>query len=368
MVIWLWIGFIVFVLVMLALDLGVFNREAHVISTPEALRWTGLCVVLALAFTVFVYFAYEHHLFGIGLHHSDVKSGWDGAVKFLAGYIVEQSLSLDNIFVIALIFSYFRIPRVYQHRVLFWGIIGALIMRGAMIILGTQLLEHFRWMIYVFGGLLIVTAVKMMSAGEEPPEPDRNILVRIARKFYPVARELEGEKFFTQVPVGDIAERGFPPTVSETEELPHPVPIKPESAPNYSGGAAGTRRAMTPMFVCLLVIESTDVLFAIDSIPAIFAITRDPFIVFTSNVFAILCLRSMFFALSGMMHKFRHLKTSLVFLLAYIGVKMLLSAKIHIPTPFSLAVIAGILGVGVVASLLSKAAPEDSHGDSHAGS
>ncbi len=328
----LWVGFVVFVLVMLALDLGIFNRKAHVISTAEALRWTGLCVALALVFTVFVYFAYTHHWLGIGLAYSDVENGRDGAIKFLTGYIVEQSLSLDNIFVIALIFSYFRIPRVFQHRVLFWGILGALIMRGVMIIAGAALIARFHWVIYIFGVLLLLTAVKMMFAGEEPPEPENNILVRLARRFYPVSPQMEGDHFFVELP---------------------PDPAAP---------ARHGRKAMTPMFVCLLVIESTDVLFAVDSIPAIFAVTRDPFIVFTSNVFAILCLRSMFFALAGMMHKFRYLKTSLVFLLAYIGVKMLLSGFYKIDTGFSLSIIAGILAVGVVASLLSKkaVAPDES--------
>lgn len=314
MVIWLWVGFLLFVGLLLALDLGVFNREAHVIRTAEAMRWTGFCVLLALLFTGFVYYIYEHDWLGIASSVGLETSGKQAALDFFTGYLVEQSLSLDNVFVIALIFLYFGVPPVHQHRVLFWGILGALIMRGAMIFAGTILIRRFDWIIYVFGVILLLTAVKMLFAGEEKVEPDRNLLVRFARRFYPVSSAFAGDRFFTEI---------------------------------------DGRRAMTPMFVCLLIIESTDVLFAVDSIPAIFAITQDPFIVFTSNVFAILCLRSMYFALAGMISKFRYLKTSLVFLLAYIAVKMLLSHHYPIDTIVSLAIIAGILFVGVIASLVS---------------
>ncbi|MBI4717200.1 MAG: TerC family protein [Planctomycetes bacterium] len=313
MIVWLWIGFILVILFLLALDLGVFNRKAHVISTREALCWTAVWVSLAMAFTVFVYFAYENHWMGIGRESAHTEDGKTAALEFLAGYLVEESLSLDNIFVIALIFAYFRVPPQFQHRTLFWGIVGALIMRGAMIGAGTALISRFEWVIYVFGVLLIVTAVKLLLAGDEQVDPERNPLVRLARRFYPVSKEFEGEKFFTRV---------------------------------------DGRPAVTPLFLVLLVVESTDVLFAVDSIPAIFAITRDPFLVFTSNVFAILGLRSLYFALAGMMDKFRYLKISLVFVLAFVGVKMLLSHHYPIPILVSLAIIAGILSVGVLASVV----------------
>jgi tellurite resistance protein TerC len=312
MAIFLWLGFILFVVLMLALDLGVLNRKAHVISTREALRWTALCVFLAMLFVPFVYFAYQRHWFGMGL--DPLESGRTAAASFFTGYIIELSLSLDNIFVIALIFAYFGIPRIYQHRVLFWGILGALVMRGAMILAGAKLIQTFHWMIYAFGALLIFTALKMLLAGEGKVEPERNPLVRIARRLYPVTPDFRGEKFFARV---------------------------------------DGRRAITPLFLTLLIVESTDVLFALDSIPAIFGITYDPFIVFTSNVFAILCLRSMYFALAGMIEYFRYLKFSLIGLLGFVGMKMLVSpALVEIGIGVSLLVIAAILGAGVAASLL----------------
>lgn len=321
---WIWIGFVAFVLLMLALDLGVLNRKAHVIRAREALLWTLLCVALALVFNVLVYFMYEHNWLGIAENFGTrgpadagsakrVSDGWRAALEFFTGWVIEYSLSLDNIFVIAIIFRYFRVPQQYQHRVLFWGILGALVMRGAMIWAGTELITRFFWMNYLFGAILLFTAVKMLRSGDEEPEPDRNPLVRLARRFYPVSPAFEGQKFFTMV---------------------------------------DGRKAMTPMFVALLVVESTDVLFAVDSIPAIFAITRDPFIVFTSNVFAILGLRSLYFALASLLDKFYYLKLSLVFLLAFVGVKMLLAHHYHLAAEVSLAIIVAILAVGIVASLL----------------
>jgi len=319
MTFWLWFGFIVFVLTMLALDLGVFHRHAHVVSVREALSWCGVCAALSLVFTVVLYFMYENHWLGMGLKEGHTEDGWKAAIDYLTGYIIEMSLSLDNIFVIAVIFGYFCVPELYQHRVLFWGILGALIMRGVMIAAGAALITRFEWIIYVFGGLLILTAVKMLITNNEDIHPDRNPLVRLARRFYPVTPNYEGEHFFSRI---------------------------------------DGRRAVTPLFLVLLVVESTDVLFAVDSIPAIFAITRDPFIVFTSNVFAILCLRSMYFALAGMISKFRYLKVSLVFVLAYVGVKMLLSHHVHIPTLVSLSVIVGMLAVGILASIFRSGPPE----------
>jgi tellurite resistance protein TerC len=311
----IWVGFIALVIALLSLDLGVFHRKSHTIGVREALAWTGFWGALSLGFSVLVYFFYQHHWLGIGITVGHTMPGREAAMTFLTGYLLEFSLSVDNLFVIALIIAYFRVPATYQHRVLFWGILGALVMRGLMIGTGTWLINRISWMIYVFGALLIVTAVRMLSLGDEEIEPDRNPLVRFARRFYPVTPHFDGPKFFTR----------------------------------WEG-----RRAVTPLFLVILVIESTDLLFAIDSIPAILGITSDPFLVFTSNVFAIMGLRSLYFALAGMMDKFRYLKVSLVILLIFIGVKMLLSHFIHIRIPVSLGVIGGILGLGVVASLVAS--------------
>lgn len=310
---WLWIGFILLILGLLALDLGVMHRRPHVIGTREALLWTTFWIVLALLFNVAVYYIYEHHWLGIGLSIREPMSGSEAALKYFTGYVVEKSLSLDNIFVFALIFKYFAVPLIHQHRVLFWGIIGALVLRGVMIALGVALIHRFNWIIYVFGALLILTALKMLLTREDKIEPDKNPLVRLARRFYPVTSDYQEQKFFTRI-----------------------------------DGA----RAITPLFLVLLVVESTDVMFAVDSIPAIFAITTDPFIVFTSNVFAILGLRALYFALASVIDKFRYLKVSLMLVLVYVGVKMILSHHYPIPTGISLGVIVGILATGIVSSIL----------------
>ncbi len=330
MTIWLWGGFVVFVLAMLALDLGVFNRKAHVFTIREALYWTMLWVCLALAFNVAIYFLYEHHWLGIGLTVGHELDGRTAALQFFTGYVIEKSLSLDNIFVIAMIFSYFSVPAIYQHRVLFWGIIGALVMRGLMILAGVALIQRFDGVVYVFGALLIMTAVKMLIVRHDNLDPGKNPLIRLAKKFYPLSETYDGARFFTHI---------------------------------------NGKRAITPLFLALLIVESTDLLFAVDSIPAIFAVTRDPFIVFTSNVFAILGLRSLYFALAGMMSRFRYIKTSLVFVLAFVGVKMILMHHHPIPTFVSLSIILGILAVGLIASyvgakrdtapLVSPIAPQD---------
>ena len=308
----LWIGFLIIIVLLLSLDLGVFHRRVHAIKAKEALLWTLFWVFLALLFNVFIYFAYKNCWFGIGTAENHIKSGADAALKYFTGYLIEKSLSLDNIFVIALIFSYFKVPAMYQHRVLFWGIMGALIMRGVMIFAGVALIKKFAWMIYVFGLFLIITAIKMLITRQDKIEPEKNILIKLAEKIYPVTKNFEGAKFFIK---------------------------------------KGKVRSITPLFLVLLVIESTDVLFAIDSIPAIFAVTLDPFIVFTSNIFAILGLRSLYFALSAMMDKFRFLKLSLVFILAFVGVKMILSHSFPIPTLVSLCIITAILFVGIYASI-----------------
>jgi tellurite resistance protein TerC len=271
--------------------------------------------VLALVFNAAVYYMYEHHWLGIGLEVGHELTGKQAALQFFTGYVIEKSLSLDNIFVIALIFAYFNVPAVYQHRVLFWGILGALIMRGLMIAAGAALIQRFDWIVYVFGAFLLATAVKMLIVRHENLAPDKNPAVRLARFFYPVSAHFERQRFFTRI---------------------------------------GDRRAITPLFLVLLVVESSDVLFAVDSIPAIFAITRDPFLVFTSNVFAILGLRSLYFALAGIMERFRYLRISLVFVLAFVGVKMLLAHHYPIPTWVSLSVICAILLIGIVASLIGS--------------
>jgi tellurite resistance protein TerC len=314
MVVWAWVAFVAFVLAMLALDLGVLNRGAHVIRTAAAIRFSIFCAILAVLFSVFIYFGYEHDWLELQTNSPDKLSGKDAALQFLIGWIIEQSLSLDNIFVIAVIFSYFGVPMKYQHRTLFWGIIGALVMRLAMIMLGAALIEKFSWIMYVFGGLLLYTAWKMLWSSDEKVDPDRNPLVRIARRVYPVTSDFHEQQFFVKI---------------------------------------NGRQMITPLFLTLLAIESTDVLFAVDSIPAIFAVTRDPFIVFTSNVFAILNLRSLYFALANLLDRFKLLKYSLVLILAYVGVKMLVEHHfgVHFPTGVTLAVVVIALVSGVIASI-----------------
>ena len=324
MTIWIWVGFIVLILLLLALDLGVLNRRDHVISTREALVWTSLWISLALAFNVCVYFMYQHNWLGIGVTMGLAASGYDAAIAFFTGYLIEKSLSLDNIFVIALIFNYFKVPLKYQHRVLFWGILGALIMRGAMIGAGTALIQRFGWAIYLFGGFLIITAGRMIFTDDDAPDLENNRIVRLTRHLYPVTPHLEGHNFFTRL---------------------------------------DGRRAITPLFLVLLLVESSDVIFAVDSIPAIFAVTLDPFIVFTSNIFAILGLRSLYFVLAGLLDKFHYLKMSLVFILAYVGMKMLVSHHLHIPSWISLVLIILALVVGIIFSLI-KAGRASEGGDS----
>lgn len=312
MTIWLWIGFLFLIFALLALDLGVFHRKAHQISVKEAIGWSVFWISLAMAFNIAIYFLYSQHWLGIGKEIGHEISGEQAALQFLAGYVIEKSLSLDNIFVIAMIFVYFSVSPAIQHRVLFWGILGALVMRGVMILAGVALIQRFSWMIYVFGAMLILTAVKMLVDRHDNLEPEKNPLVKLAQRFFPVTDSFEGQHFFTRL---------------------------------------NGKFAITPLFLVLLVIESTDVLFAIDSIPAIFAVTYDPFLIFTSNVFAILGLRSLYFALAAMMEKFRYMKMSLVFVLAYVGVKMLLSHHYPIAIGKSLAIIGGILLVGILASV-----------------
>ena len=325
---WLWFGFIVLVLLLLALDLGVFHRQAHVVHVREALLWSGIWILLALLFNGFVYFAYEYHWHGLDLPNAE-PDGRAAAVFFFTGYIVEKSLSLDNIFVIALIFSYFKVPALYQHRLLFWGVLGALVMRGAMILAGAALIERFHWVVYVFGVLLIVTAARLLLARQEP-DPKNNLLVRAVKKLFAVTDDFVG--------------------------------------PNLAVRSEG-RLMLTPLALALVAVESADVVFAVDSVPAIFAITLDPFLVFTSNVFAILGLRSLFFALADILERFHYLKLSLAVLLVLIGVKMLLKDVLEdVPglTYYTLGVIAFVLAAGVVASLIRARRMQSEAGDAAA--
>lgn len=310
-----WIAFLILVAGMLALDLGVFNKKDHEIGVGEALRWTGVWIGVSLLFNLALYF-----LYGKGYIPNTELSGGEAALEFLTGYIIEKSLSMDNIFVMAAIFGYFKIPKIYQHRVLFWGILGAIIFRGVFVIGGAALLHHFEWIMYVFGALLIFSALKMLfSKEDEEQDLSQNTVVKLAKKFFPITTKIEGHAFF-------LKENG--------------------------------KRYITPLFLSLLVIETTDIFFAVDSIPAIFAVTRDPFIVFTSNIMAILGLRSLYFALAAMLGKFHLLKYALVFILGFVGVKMLIMEVYKIPTWISLSVIVLALGLGIAASFMFPAKEE----------
>jgi tellurite resistance protein TerC len=344
--IWIWIGFILLILLFLALDLGVFHRTAHVVRVREALGWSGVWIGVALLFCVFVYFGYENHWLGLGLVPDPVdgavNDGARAAVKYLTGYVVEKSLSVDNIFVIAMIFGFFAVPAIYQHRVLFWGILGALVMRGVMIGIGATLIARFNWILYVFGALLILTAVKMLLMKTDHSDPSQNIIVRLTRKWVPVTDSFHGEHF--------IVRAG-----SDASHEP-PVPGDLVVADRAVDSARAGSIMLTPLTLSLIMVETTDLIFAVDSIPAIFAITADPFLVFTSNVFAILGLRSLYFALAGMIDRFRYLKYALAIVLAVVGVKMLAHAplKALLGAGFNfylLGLVLLILLVGVVVSL-----------------
>ena len=347
--VWLWVGFIVFVLLMLALDLGVFHRHAHVITVKEALGWTAVWVMLSLAFSVFVYYGYENHWQGLGSSIDAVdgviNDGTTATVKYLTGYVVEKSLSVDNIFVIAMIFGFFAVPSIYQHRVLFWGILGALLMRGAMIALGATLIARFHWVLYVFGAFLIVTGIKMLVLKTDHSDPNQNIIVRLTRRFFPITLGFHGQHF--------VVRAGAP--TSYESEFPGTAALPDEAVDQARPGML----MLTPLALTLIVVEFTDLIFAVDSIPAIFAITADPFLVFTSNVFAILGLRSLYFALGGMLNKFRYLKVSLALVLMVVGVKMLIAEWLKgiLGTNFNfylLGMVLLILAAGVAGSLIAE--------------
>jgi tellurite resistance protein TerC len=301
-----WVVFALFVLAMLALDLGVFHRKAHAVRLPEALAWTGVWVSLALLFNLGIYLGW------IG-PYAGGEARQEAALEFLTGYVIEVSLSVDNVFVFALLFSYFGVPANYRHRVLFWGILGALVMRAAMIFAGIALLQSFHFVLYIFSLILIFGGIKMWRSHGIKVDPQTNPVLRLVRRIFPVAQGNHGPHFFTR----------------------------------EKGGLA-----VTPLFVVLLLVEWTDLIFAIDSIPAVLAVTQDPFIVFTSNVMAILGLRSLYFALAGVMERFHALHYGLAAILIFVGTKMLLADVYKIPTVVALGVVAGILALSVTLSLL----------------
>jgi tellurite resistance protein TerC len=294
---WLWVGFIAVILVLLALDLGVFHRKDRVVPAREALSWVVVWMTLALAFDAWVWWRF----------------GASRAVEFVTGYLIEQSLSVDNLFVFVIVFATFRIPAHLQHRVLFWGILTALVLRGAMIIAGSALLHRFHWLLYVFGVFLLVTGVRLYFHKEAEHDPERSWAFRVLRRIVPATPRLHGHDFFT---------------------------------------LEGGRRLATPLFLCLALIEISDVVFALDSVPAIFGVTLDPFIVFTSNVFAILGLRSLYFAIASLIGRFEYLKAGLSMVLVFIGAKMIAARWVHIHSGVSLAVVAALLGGSMAFSLV----------------
>ena len=295
-----WVAFNAFVIVMLSLDLGVFHRKAHCVSLNEALLWSAVWITLALAFNTWVYF----------------EMGWLKATEFFTGYVVEKSLSVDNLFIIAVLFTFFGVPAIYQHKILFWGIFGALVMRALMIAAGAALLTNFAWITYVFAGILFFTGIKMLFATNEVIDFEKNIALRLLRKVIPLTKEFHGDKFFVK---------------------------------------QGAKWAATPMFAVLICVEFTDLIFAVDSIPAIFAITQDIFIVYTSNVFAILGLRSLYFALSGILPYFHFLKYGLGVILCFVGAKMALAHTTwKLDSMVSLGVITGILAITILASIIHR--------------
>jgi len=360
--VWIWIGFILFVLFLLALDLGVLNRKSHVIGVKEALGWSALWISLGLAFSVFVYFGYENHWLGLGnkpdmvdrsadFPAGKINDGRTAVVKYLTGYVVEKSLSVDNIFVIAMIFGFFAVPAIYQHRVLFWGILGALVMRGAMIGVGSELIARYHWVLYIFGVFLLITAVKMLMVNSHS-DPSNNPVVKWVKRFFPITDKFHGEHFVVRAGSKASHEAAIP----EGFSLQNAGVVEEDKA--VAAAKVGTIM-LTPLALALISIEITDLVFAVDSIPAIFAITADPFLVFTSNVFAILGLRSLYFALAGMMEKFRYLKISLAIVLATVGVKMLAHTQIkallgeHFNL-YLLVLVLLILVAGVVASVIAN--------------
>ena len=376
--IWFWLGFLLLVASFLALDLGVFHRKAHAVSVKEALIWSVVWVGTSFAFSIFIYFAYAHHWLGLGMENKaaaeslrDIRFGLDGHqawLKYVTGYVVEWSLSVDNIFVIALIFAYFRIPAKYQHRVLFWGIMGAIVMRGGFILAGAAIIQKFHYILYFFGAFLLFTAYKMLTADGDP-DPSQSKVVKWMYRRFNVTDTLHGTRFI--VYEGEMSPQEV--TAAETGDS---VPVAGQVGHEDVGTTSRSKRHMTgkriltPLAVALVIVEVTDLVFAVDSIPAIFGITQDPFLVFTSNIFAILGLRSMYFALAGLLEKFHLLKTALAIILGMVGLKMLfgdfLEGKLHIShdmlSVITLVAVVGLLAGGVILSLVFPKKQPDSVG------
>jgi tellurite resistance protein TerC len=303
--VWGWVGFNVVVLSILALDLGVLHQRGKKVSVKEAATWSGVWVALSLTFALAIY----------------LTMGRESGLEFVTGYLIEYALSVDNIFVFVLIFTYFNVPEKYQHRVLFWGIVGALVLRGVMIVAGSALVTRFAWTLYIFGAFLVFTGIRMaLQKDDAAYNPEHDPVLRLSRKLIPVTNDFHGDKFFTRLP-----------------------------SPN-----GGEHVAATPLFIVMVIVNTTDIIFATDSIPAIFAVTRDPFIVYTSNICAVLGLRALYFLLAGVVGKFVYLKLGLAIVLVFIGLKMLLEHFIHIPTLASLGAVGGILGTSILASMKSR--------------
>jgi len=300
---WLWASFSAVVLIMLALDLGVFHREAHEVSFRESLGWTFVWILISLVFSAVIYYFY----------------GGEKSLEFLAGYVIEKALSVDNIFVFVILFSSFAVPKIYQHRVLFWGVIGAIVLRAIFIAAGAALIHRFAWIMYIFGAILVITGIRLLRQQEGDIHPEKNPVFRLARRVIPAVPEYDGQKFFT---------------------------------------VRDGKRYATPLLIVLIAVEATDVVFAVDSIPAIFAVTLDPFIVYTSNVFAILGLRALYSMLGNVLDRFRYLNIGLAFVLMFVGAKMLVAGWFKVPIGFSLAIIALFIGGSMVISWLTSAEPE----------
>jgi tellurite resistance protein TerC len=320
---WAWSGFVLFIILLLLLDLGFLNRRAGAITLSQSLRWSILWVGLGVAFSIAVYDGYAHHRFGLGMTRDPVdwwyNDGLSAASKYLTAYVLEKALSVDNLFVIAVIFRFLAVPPEYQHRVLLWGILGAMVLRGVMIGLGVELIQHYHWVLYILGAFLLVTGLRLLFLAERPSDPSHSPILRIARKLLPLTPHFHGGQFLT-------VENG--------------------------------RRVFTPLALALLLVETGDAIFAFDSIPAVFGVTADPLLVYTSNIMAILGLRSLYFALAGLLERFRYLKWSLALILVVVGTKMIARHWIHqmagtYASLYLLGVVALLLGAGIIGSILS---------------